>query len=487
MSYTVQMPALGESVTEGTITRWLKQVGEHVQDDEPLLEVSTDKVDTEIPSPQAGTLHRIVAGEDDTIEVGGDLAVIEPGGATDGAGPAAAGTQIGASAPAPVPERPPNPEPSARQGMAVRSADDEVHQETSAPAVSDGSAETGAETPSPSSAGDARSGSPYATPLVRKFATERGVDLSTVSGTGAGGRIRKQDVEEAIAERGNESDKTAGIAPPPQPTVETPHDGVSAAAQHPVTSASAVPRPEGARPGSTKQKMSQRRVTIAKRMLESLQISAQLTTVVEADLTRVARLRERVKDDFQRREGVKLSFLPFMALATIKALKAHPGVNASVDVEQGEITYHGAEHLGVAVDSPAGLLVPVIPDAGNLNLAGLARKIADVADRARADEIGPDELSGGTFTITNTGSRGALIDTPIINQPQVGILGTGAVVKKPAVVTDTEGGESFAIRSMAYLSLSYDHRIVDGADAARFLDTVKSWLEDGAFEADIGL
>lgn len=485
MSYTVQMPALGESVTEGTVTRWLKQVGEHVQDDEPLLEVSTDKVDTEIPSPQAGTLHRIVAGEDETVEVGGDLAVIEPGGATDRAGPAATGTQTGASLAAPVQERPSDPQLPAQPGIAEGSAGDEVRRDTSAAGLPNGSANTDTEIASLSSDDDARAGSPYATPLVRKFASERGVDLSAVAGTGAGGRIRKQDVEKVVAERQNHGDKAVGTAPP-QPRPETPAEGVSGPVQRPVAPPSAASQSDEAIPG-TKQKMSQRRVTIAKRMVESLQVSAQLTTVVEVDLTRVARLRERAKDDFQRREGVKLSFLPFMALATIKALKAHPGVNASVDVEQGEITYHGAEHLGVAVDSPAGLLVPVIPDAGNLNLGGLARKIADVADRTRENEIAPDELSGGTFTITNTGSRGALIDTPIINQPQVGILGTGAVVKKPAVVTDAEGGDSFAVRSMSYLSLSYDHRIVDGADAARFLNTVKSWVEAGAFEVDLGL
>lgn len=481
MSYTVQMPALGESVTEGTITRWLKQVGEQVQDDEPLLEVSTDKVDTEIPSPQAGTLQRIVAGEDDTVEVGGDLAVIDPGGAGDGAGLAAGGAQHREAGATSVQRS--APEPSAPQATAASSAADVGHQ-IFAPAGPNGSADAGTESASSSSAGDVRDGSPYATPLVRKFASQRGVDLSAVAGTGAGGRIRKQDVEKVVAERENQGDKAVGTAPP-QPMPATPAEGIPGPVQRPVVASPAASQSDEAAPG-TKQKMSQRRVTIAKRMVESLQVSAQLTTVVEADLTRVARLRERVKDDFQRREGVKLSFLPFMALATIKALKAHPGVNASVDVEQGEITYHGAEHLGVAVDAPAGLLVPVIPDAGDLNLGGLARKIADVADRARVNEIAPDELSGGTFTITNTGSRGALIDTPIINQPQVGILGTGAVVKKPTVVADVEGGESFAVRSMAYLCLSYDHRIVDGADAARFLGTVKSWLEDGTFEADLG-
>ncbi len=329
---------------------------------------------------------------------------------------------------------------------------------------------------------------------MRKLAAERGVDLSSLSGTGVGGRIRKQDVvkaadeqdeQRAAASRAQSSPASSGTA--------SPSGGSGPGAVHggevqkPSGAGAAIPQPDDSGLRGTTQKLSRRRATIAKRMVESLQTSAQLTTVVEADLTRIARLRDRAKEDFARREGVKLSFLPFMALATVEALKAHPGVNSSIDTEKGEVTYHGAEHLGIAVDSPAGLIVPVIHDAGDLNLGGLARRISDVADRTRANKIAPDELSGGTFTITNTGSRGALIDTPIINQPQVAILGTGAVVKKPVVVTDGEGGESIAIRSMAYLCLSYDHRIVDGADAARFLGSVKARLEAGAFEADLGL
>ena len=328
---------------------------------------------------------------------------------------------------------------------------------------------------------------------MRKLAAERGVDLSSLTGTGVGGRIRKQDVVKAADEQDSAAATPAGDAPAAAQASGGSGGGAvhGGEVQKPSASgsrgSSGAPAPDTSGLRGTTQKLSRRRATIAKRMVESLQISAQLTTVVEADLTRIARLRDRAKADFQKREGVKLSFLPFMALATVEALKAHPQVNAMIDTEKGEVTYHGAEHLGIAVDSPAGLIVPVVHDAGDLNLAGLARKISDVADRTRANKITPDELSGGTFTITNTGSRGALIDTPIINQPQVGILGTGAVVKKPVVLQDDSGGDVIAIRSTAYLCLSYDHRIVDGADAARFLTTIKDRLEGGAFEGELGL
>jgi 2-oxoglutarate dehydrogenase E2 component (dihydrolipoamide succinyltransferase) len=304
--------------------------------------------------------------------------------------------------------------------------------------------------------------------LVRKLATEHGVDLATLRGTGVGGRIRKQDVL-AAAESAKAAQPAAAAA-------------TGAAAGGP-TGTSGAPSPLR----GTTEKMSRLRKVIAARMVESLQVSAQLTTVVEVDLTKVARLRERAKVDFEAREGVRLSFLPFLAKATVEALKVHPRLNASIDTEKGEITYYDAEHLGVAVDTERGLLVPVVKDAGDLNIAGLARKIADLADRTRSNKITPDELGGGTFTLTNTGSRGALFDTPIINQPQVGILGTGAVVKRAVVVDDSELGETIAVRSMCYLALSYDHRLVDGADAARFLTTVKGRLEEGAFESDLGL
>jgi 2-oxoglutarate dehydrogenase E2 component (dihydrolipoamide succinyltransferase) len=438
---TVTMPALGESVTEGTVTRWLKAEGDEVAVDEPLLEVSTDKVDTEIPSPVAGTLTKILVNEDDTVPVGADLAII-------------GGSAGGAQAPA-APEQAPQQE----QAPAAP-------QQEQAPAP-----QQAAPTTQPAQAGtEAPDASAYVTPLVRKLAAENDVDLADLKGTGIGGRIRKQDVLDAA-----KAAQEAKQAPAPAATAPAP--AASAPAQ--------ASRPAASPKRGTTEKMSRLRQTIAKRMVESLQVSAQLTTVVEVDVTKIARLRARAKTEFERREGTKLSFLPFFALAAVEALKAHPNVNASVDGT--EVTYHGAEHLGVAVDTEKGLLVPVIKNAGDLNIAGLARAIADLADRTRNNKITPDELGGGTFTLTNTGSRGALFDTPIINQPQVAILGTGAVVKRPVVVTDADGGETIAIRSMAYLALSYDHRIVDGADAARFLSTMKARLEEGAFEASLGL
>jgi pyruvate dehydrogenase E2 component (dihydrolipoamide acetyltransferase) len=436
----VTMPALGESVTEGTVTRWLKQVGDTVEVDEPLVEVSTDKVDTEIPSPVAGTVLKIVIAQDETAAVGATLATVgDSGGGTTTTTPA-------------QPEQSAQPERAADRGTA--------------------SVFSGSE--------GERGGAPYVTPLVRKLAAEHGIDLSSVQGTGVGGRIRKQDVLAAVE------------APEPEPQpVLAPQQPPAAAVPHQQTPSTAAPRsaepPAAASElrGKT-EKMSRMRSVIAKRMVESLQISAQLTTVVEADITHLARLRDRAKQDFEAREGVKLSFLPFFAQATVEALKQHQKVNASIDTDKGEITYHGAEHLGIAVDTERGLLVPVIHDAGDLNIAGLARRIADLAERTRKNKITPDEMSGGTFTISNTGSRGALFDTPIILQPQVAILGTGSVVKRPVVLSG-EDGDTIAIRSIIYLALSYDHRLVDGADAARFLNTIKQRLTDAAFERDLGL
>jgi 2-oxoglutarate dehydrogenase E2 component (dihydrolipoamide succinyltransferase) len=307
------------------------------------------------------------------------------------------------------------------------------------------------------------------TPLVRKLAAQHDVDLSGVEGTGVGGRIRKQDVL-AAAEQAQQ-------APAEEPAAD---EKPAADKQAPAAAVEVSPL------RGTTEKMTRLRKTIAKRMVESLQVSAQLTTVVEVDVTAIGRLRGRVKDQFLEREGVKLSFLPFFAKATIDCLKAHPRLNASIDTDAGEVTYHGSENLGVAVDTERGLLVPVIKDAGDLSIAGLSRKIADLASRTRDNKVSPDELSGGTFTLTNTGSRGALFDTPIINQPQVGILGTGSVVKRPVVIDDPDLGETIALRQMAYLALSYDHRIVDGADAARFLTAVKARLEEANFEAELG-
>ena len=460
------MPALGESVTEGTVTRWLKQEGDEVALDEPLLEVSTDKVDTEIPSPVAGTLTKILVQEDDTVPVGADLAVI--GGSGAGAAPAAQEAPAAPEAPAPAPAAPapaaPAPAPAAPAPAAPSPA-------ATAPAAPAPAAPAAA--PAASEGSDDRDAAAYVTPLVRKLAADQGIDLATLTGTGIGGRIRKQDVVAAA-----EAKKAAEAAPAaPAPAAAAPAPSAPAAS-------APAPTASDSRRGTT-EKMSRLRQTIARRMVESLQVSAQLTTVVEVDVTRIARLRDRAKGDFAAREGTKLSFLPFFALAAVEALKAHPTVNASLDGDQ--VTYYGAEHLGIAVDTEKGLLVPVLKNAGDLNIAGLARGIADVADRTRNNKIMPDDLSGGTFTITNTGSRGALFDTPIINQPQVAILGTGAVVRRPIVAMTDDGGETIAIRSMVYLALSYDHRIVDGADAARFLTTMKQRLEEGAFEADLGL
>ena len=431
------MPALGESVTEGTVTRWLKAVGDTVVADEPLLEVSTDKVDTEIPAPASGVLLAITVGEDSTVEVGAELGVI---------GAASASTAAPAPTPAPLPTAPPAPPAPLPTAAAP------------APAAA----------PTPAPAEPAGNADAYVTPLVRRLAAQHGVDLSTVAGTGVGGRIRKSDVLDAAL-------KAKPAAPAP----------VAAA---PAAAPSAAATPAAASPlrGRT-EKMSRLRKVIAERMVESLQVSAQLTSVVEVDVTRIANLRAKVKADFEAREGVKLSFLPFFCKASVEALKQFPQVNATLNMDEGTVTYYEAEHLGVAVDSERGLLVPVIRDAGDLNIAGLARRIADLADRTRTNKLSPDELSGGTFTVTNTGSRGALFDTPIINQPQVAILGTGAVVKRPVVVKDDSGADVIAIRSMVYLALTYDHRLVDGADAARFLGAIKARLEEAAFEAELGL
>ncbi|MFC6850802.1 2-oxoglutarate dehydrogenase, E2 component, dihydrolipoamide succinyltransferase [Aquipuribacter hungaricus] len=519
----IVMPALGESVTEGTITRWLKAEGDTVEVDEPIVEVATDKVDTEIPSPVAGTVLRILVQEDETAEVGAPLVVVGDPSASGGSQDTPAQDPAPAEEPTQAPaadvedaaaEQPPttgtpqgSPEPlqDARSGQQPPEASGEhagdtaedssagqynspeaqVPQPTAldtTPTTQDSEQGSGAQ---PSGQGSGMSAvstggdaSGYITPIVRKLAGEKGVDLSTVTGTGVGGRIRRQDVL-AAAEAAEKASRAAAETPAP---VEAPAPAAAAPAAAPA--AQAAPASVDPRRG-TREKMSRLRKVIAQRMVESLQVSAQRTTVVEVDVTRVAALRTRAKNSFAQREGVRLSFLPFFALAAVEALKAYPVVNSSV--EGDEIVYHGGEHLGIAVDTERGLLVPVIKDAGDLNIAGLARKIADLAERTRTNKATPDELSGGTFTLTNTGSRGALFDTPILNQPQVAILGTGSVVKRPMVLTDAEGNESIAVRSMVYLALSYDHRVVDGADAARFLSTVKARLEEGAFESALGL
>ena len=433
----ITMPALGESVSEGTVTRWLKNVGDSVAVDEALLEVSTDKVDTEIPSPIAGTLLAIDVAVDTTVPVGARLGL------------------IGASGAAPVVS-----EPVAQ--VQVAQVPPQVTTPVAVPAPA-------APAPAAPAAPVSQPQDAYVTPIVRKLANDLGVNLASVRGTGIGGRIRKEDVVSAQTT----NNAVAGVPPQPASVANT-----STQATRPAAPVASPLR-------GTTVTMSRLRKVIAARMVESLQVSAQLTTVIEVDVTKIARLRDRSKATFESREGVKLSFLPFFAVAVCEALKQHPVLNSSVEGDQ--IIYHGAEHLGIAVDTERGLLVPVIHNAGDLNMGGVARKIADLAARTRDNKVTPDELGGGTFTLTNTGSRGALFDTPIINQPQVAILGLGAVVKRPMVVKGEDGGETIAIRSMVYLGLSYDHRVVDGADAARFLVTLKERLEGGAFEADLGL
>ena len=442
-STIVSMPALGESVTEGTVTRWLKKVGDSINVDEPLLEVSTDKVDTEIPSPATGTVLSIDVAVDATVAVGARLASIGVSGSTPVSAPipTAPATPVvqktptpvapAIVVPAPVVTPPVAPAPVAPVSQSIRNDDS------------------------------------YVTPIVRKLAAEAGVNLATIKGTGVGGRIRKEDILAAVP-RVAASPTLAAIttsAPASTPTHAAP------IAVSPLRGSSVT--------------MTRLRKVIADRMVESLKISAQLTTVIEVDVTKIDRLRKAAKESFEAREGVKLTYLPFFAVAVCEALKQHPVLNSIVEGDQ--ITYHSAEHLGIAVDTERGLLVPVVKDAGDLNMGGIARKITDVAARTRDNKITPDELGGGTFTITNTGSRGALFDTPIINQPQVAILGLGAVVKRAMVVKDADGGETIAIRAMVYLALSYDHRVVDGADAARFLVTLKQRLEEGRFESDLGL
>ena len=445
----VTMPALGESVTEGTVSSWLKAVGDTVEADEPLLEVATDKVDTEVPSPASGVLLEIRVPEDETVEVGTVLAIIgDPSEAGSAPAPAAPAPQAAPEPPAPAPA------PAAEAPTPAAPA------ATEAPAAA-----------APVSSG--ASGS-YVTPIVRKLAKDKGVDLSTVTGTGVGGRIRKQDVEAAA--KAAEEARAAAAAPAPAAEASVP-----AAAAKP---ASAKPEVDTTLRGRT-EKMSRLRQVIADRMIDSLQTSAQLTTVVEVDVTRVAALRARAKNDFLAKNGTKLTFLPFFVQAATEALKAHPKINASI--EGKNVTYHDVEHVGIAVDTPRGLLVPVVKNAGDLNIPGLAKRINDLAARTRDNKVNPDELSGSTFTITNTGSGGALFDTPIINQPEVAILGLGAIQRQPRVIKDADGGEVIAIRSVCYLALSYDHRLVDGADAARYLMTVKKRLEEGDFGGELGL
>jgi 2-oxoglutarate dehydrogenase E2 component (dihydrolipoamide succinyltransferase) len=523
MSESVTLPALGESVTEGTVTRWLKQVGDHVEVDEPLLEVSTDKVDTEIPSPVAGVVEEILVQEDETVEVGTPLVRIGSGaggGETESAPqPEEAQAAPVQSTPEPAPQQAAQQEPEEDASIGDSYAGPEPEQEAPAPAqpaqqaaprqqpqqeqpqqevVPSSEAPIGTDTgapagqagppapaqpapapaqqqpqqppaqqapaqpaqapaPQPTRSGGSHAAAPYVTPIVRKLAHDRGVDLSSVDGSGVGGRIRKEDV---LAAAEAQKAPAAGAAPAPVKAEPSPLRGTTV-------------------------KMSRLRKVVAERAVVSMQSTAQLTTVVEADVTAVATLRDRVKGDFQRKTGQKLSFLPFFALAAVEALQQYPIINATVDGDS--IVYPDTENLSIAVDTERGLLTPVIRNAGSLSIAELAGQIADLAGRTRENKLKPDELAGGTFTLTNTGSRGALFDTPLVFLPQVAILGTGVVARKPVVVKTADGGEAIAVRSTVYLALSYDHRIVDGADAARFLTAVRGRLEEGDFEGSLGI
>ncbi|MBX6372147.1 MAG: 2-oxo acid dehydrogenase subunit E2 [Acidothermus sp.] len=495
MPVVVTMPSLGESVTEGTVTRWLKQVGERVNADEPLLEVSTDKVDTEIPAPASGILREIKVREDETVGVGAELAVIDEDGGTgtppappaaesaappaESAAPPAESAAPAAESAAPVaesaapsaPSAPPPAESAAvsspfRPGPApvvetppawTPTPAAQTPAQPPAPAVQTPPTPAPAPaapptTPAPSTVGEDLTGTEYVTPLVRKLAAEHGVDLASITGTGVGGRIRKQDVLAAAMAK------------------------QASAAQGPVAA------PERGRT----EPLSRLRAVIAARAVESLQTSAQLTAVAEVDVTRIVRLCDATRSDFQAREGVALTFLPFLALAAVEALKQYPVMNASIDPDAGTVTYHDTENLGFAVDTDRGLLFPVVHDAGRLNLAGLARAIVDLGERARSGKVTPAELSGGTFSVMDVGGGEVLFETPILVPPQVGILSAGAIVKRPVVVEDPELGETIAIRSVVHLALTYDHRLVDSADAARFLGAVKSRLEEGRFESELG-
>ncbi|KAA9393430.1 2-oxoglutarate dehydrogenase, E2 component, dihydrolipoamide succinyltransferase [Kocuria coralli] len=469
----VTLPALGESVTEGTVTRWLKEIGEEVEVDEPLLEVSTDKVDTEVPSPVAGTLLEIKVQEDEDAEVGQVLALIgdpDDAPAEDDSDDSAGSEDSADSAEAIEDAATESATPEATDKAAEEKAPAKAQeQEQAAPAQPEAPAK--AEESQAAPAGDSGdSDTAYVTPLVRKLAKSKGVDLSSLKGTGVGGRIRKQDVLAAA-----ESAPAASSAPSAPSAAPALDNG------EPTT----IP-PVSDKRGTT-EKAPRIRMTIAKRMRESLQDSAQLTQVTEVDMTRVAALRNKAKNAFQEKHGAKLTFLPFFVQAVAEGLKANPALNATFKEAEKQIVYNASEDLAIAVDTPRGLLVPVIRNAGDKQLPGLASSIADLGARAKDGSIGPDELTGGTFTITNIGSFGALFDTPIINQPQVAILGTGTIVKRPMVIQDADGNDVIAIRHMCYLSLTYDHRIVDGADAGRFLHTMKARLEEGRFEGALEL
>ena len=449
----VKLPALGESVTEGTITRWLKKVGDTVAIDEALVEVSTDKVDTEIPSPVAGVLQQILVQEDEVALVGAVLAIIGDGVASSA--PAASAPPV-VEAPVAAPVAPVVEAPVVAPVVAAPVV---IPPEVVAPAVQAPVAPPVSmpvftpQVSTPVAPATTNTDPSYVTPLVRKLAAESGVNLAAVSGTGVGGRIRREDVLTAAS-------------------------GASSAPAAPAFTAA----PSALR--GTVEPMSRLRKVLGERAVASMVSSAQLTTVVEVDVTKIAQLRSKVQAEFTAKTGVKLNFMPFFFLAAAEALRTNPKINAAIDGEN--IVYHATENISFAVDTERGLLTPVIRDAASLSLGVIAQQIADMAARTRENKLKPDELSGGTFTLTNTGSRGALFDTPVVFLPQSAILGTGVVSKRPVVVTDENGQDSIAIRSMVYLALSYDHRIIDGADASRFLVEVKARLEEANFQANFG-
>ena len=461
----VTLPALGESVTEGTVTRWLKNVGDTVAIDEPLVEVSTDKVDTEIPSPFAGTLTQIMVQEDETVAVGAVLAIVGEAASAASAEDAPSAPEVAAPA-APVAAAPVAPVAPVAAAPVAAAPVAPVAAPVAAAPVAPVAAPVAAAPVAPVAAApvapvapsagtgteDASSDPNYVTPIVRKLASELGIDLRTIKGSGVGGRIRKEDL----------------TAPTPE---------AAPAAAHSMAEPSPL--------RGTTVPMSRLRKVLSERAVASMQQSAQLTSVVEVDVTKIAEMRQRVQADFTQKAGTKLSFMPFFTLAAAEALAANPIINATV--EDTNIVYHGSDHIAFAVDTERGLLTPVIKDAATMSIATMAKVIADMAERTRTNKLTPDELSGGTFTLTNTGSRGALFDTPVVFLPQSAILGTGVVTKRAAVIKDADGNDAIGIRSMVFLALSYDHRIIDGADASRYLMQVKSRLEAGNFEANLGI
>ncbi|MCG7456889.1 2-oxoglutarate dehydrogenase, E2 component, dihydrolipoamide succinyltransferase [Corynebacterium sp. ACRPH] len=467
----VTMPELGESVTEGTITQWLKSVGDKVEVDEPLLEVSTDKVDTEIPSPVAGTLVEILANEDDTVDVGEVIARIgdenaAKSGSSDSSDSGSSKSDESASEDK-AEKSEDKAEPKAEEKKA-ESKQAEEKAEVKTEAESESKSDSKSSKPAAKQSKPAEGNLPYVTPLVRKLAEKHGVDLSSVEGTGVGGRIRKQDIL-AAAEDTSASGSSAKSASPAGPR----------ASSYKVDPAKQELR-------GTVKKVNRIREITAKTTLDSLHAAAQLTQVHEVDMTRIAELRKANKKAFADKHGVNLTYLPFFAKAAVEALISHPNVNASYNAKTKEMTYHEQVNLGIAVDTEAGLLSPVIHDAQDMSLPELAQAIVDIADRARNKKLKPNDLSGGTFTITNIGSEGALTDTPILVPPQAAMIGTGAIVKRPVVLSEDEG-EAIAIRQMVFLPMTYDHQVIDGADAGRFMSTLRDRLENSDFTEDLEL